>query len=141
MRFFGIPRMVPLRYTFSLQLLVKPGADLQERRHPPAHGDRAGCWAGDAREHLQQGALAGAVAPDDADHLASLDGKRDVPESPDRLLVNFCGSGERGPEQVHEDLAEHRGSLGPAQPELLSHSLHGDGGRHVMMIPQTMSEK
>ena len=47
---------------------------------------------GDARENFQERAFAGAVPPDDADHLAVFDVKRHVLESPDdivRLVMAF----------------------------------------------------
>ena len=40
---------------------------------------------GDAREDLEQRRLAGAVAPDDAEHLAALDLEADVLERPELL--------------------------------------------------------
>ena len=47
--------------------------------HHPAGG------GGDAREDLEQRALAGAVAPDDAQHLALLDREGDVVQRQDGL--------------------------------------------------------
>ena len=53
------------------QLRVEAGADLQQRRDPPAqHGPPVG-RLGDPAEDLQQRALARAVAADQPDHLAA----------------------------------------------------------------------
>ena len=51
-----------------------------------AHAGLADGRLGDARQHLQQRRLAGAVAPDDADHLARLDLERDVAQRPERVV-------------------------------------------------------
>ena len=55
------------------ELGVEAGAHLEQARHPPSDLDPALGRLGDVREHLQQRALAGAVAADDAQRLAVLD--------------------------------------------------------------------
>ncbi len=70
---------------------MEAGARLQQRGHLPAH-DRAPLGRlGDARQDLQQRALAGAVAPDDAQHLAALHLEGDVLKSPKELRIGDCG--------------------------------------------------
>ena len=57
------------------QLVVEAGAELEDRRDPPAHRDRSAGRAEDPRDHLEQRALAGAVVADDADGLAGATSK------------------------------------------------------------------
>ena len=64
------------------QLGVEAGADLQQAADAAAELDLAGRRLGDPREDLQQRALAGAVAADDADDLARLDLEVDVLAGP-----------------------------------------------------------
>ena len=54
------------------QFGVKSGANLQERGDAPAQDGAAGGGFGDAREQLEQGGLARAVAADDAHHFPGL---------------------------------------------------------------------
>jgi hypothetical protein len=65
----------------SAQLRVEAGADLEQRADAAADARVAGRRLGDAREQLQQRALACAVAADDADGLAArdLEGRRAAP--------------------------------------------------------------
>ena len=69
------------------QFGVKAGAHLQQRTDAPLdlHLPLGGC--GDAREDLEQRALARAVAPDDAHDLAALHLEVDVAQRPDRVAV------------------------------------------------------
>ncbi len=65
------------------QLGVETGANFQEAGDPATAGDlafRRGC---DLGEDLEERALAGAVAADDPDALALVDGEGDVLESPE----------------------------------------------------------
>ena len=80
------------------QLGVEAGADLQQAADP-ARGSRRGRSVGSVirREDLQQRALAGAVAADDADHLARLHLEARVLEGPKHVPRRFLGS--RGPSQ------------------------------------------
>ena len=55
------------------QLEVEADPELDEGRQPAGHPDRPGVGAVDAGEQLQQRALAGAVAADDAEELALAD--------------------------------------------------------------------
>src|SRR4029453_13206329 len=68
------------------ELTVEAGADLDDRAQPPAQPRLADARLGDARQDLQQGALAGAVAADDPHHLAAPHVERDVAQRPDRLV-------------------------------------------------------
>ena len=69
------------------QLGVKAGAHLQQAADAPPHLHQPLGGGGDLREDLEEGALAGAVAPDDAQHLALLDLEADVFEGPDALAL------------------------------------------------------
>ena len=71
------------------ELGVKPRAHLEKRRHPPPQIDLAPRRNRDARQDLQEGALAGAVPADDANDLAFRDLERHVVESPDELVGGF----------------------------------------------------
>ena len=62
---------------------MEAGADLQQAADAPADLDLAGGGGGDAREDLEQGALAGAVAADDAEDFALLDLKADIAQGPE----------------------------------------------------------
>ena len=64
------------------QLRVEAHAELDEGRDAAGHTDAAGVGPVDAREDLQQAALAGPVAPDDPEELALVDVEGDVPQRP-----------------------------------------------------------
>ena len=80
----------------------------------PLEAHRAGAWLYEAREHVDQGRLAGAVRADDRDELAGLDAERhavegaevavEVPDSPG--LEDHRGGLSRTP-------AGHAGPRGP----------------------------
>src|SRR5262249_20098394 len=67
------------------QLVMKTGANLEERTNSPMELGMPLRRLDDARENLEQCALAGAVSADNADDLASFDVEADVVERPDRL--------------------------------------------------------
>ena len=68
------------------QLQVEAGADLEQAANPAAELNPALGRLGDAREDLEERALACAVAADHADDLARRDLERDIPKRPDHLL-------------------------------------------------------
>ena len=72
------------------QFGVEAGAHLEQAGDAALDLDPPAGGGGDAREDLEQGALAGAVAPDDPQHLALLDFERNVLERPERLTVAGC---------------------------------------------------
>ena len=78
------------------QLRVEADAELDEGRQPAGHLDPAGVRPVDAGEQLQQGALAGAVAADDAEELALLDLEGDPIEGP-QLAELAGGEGSDDP--------------------------------------------
>ena len=63
------------------QLGVEARADLEQRADAPVDLGAAVRRLGDPREHLEQRALAGAVAADDAEHLARAGRRRRRPVS------------------------------------------------------------
>jgi len=73
----------------SGQFGVKTGAYLQQRAYATAQLAIAFGWVGHAREDLEQRALAGSVAPDNAQCLPAFDLKVDIPQSPD--VIRFGG--------------------------------------------------
>ena len=64
---------------------MKTGADLEQARDAAAQHDAALRRLGDAAEDLEQRALAGTVAADDADDLAPLDLEAHILERPEFL--------------------------------------------------------
>ena len=86
-----IPRMAPFRKTFSrpVSSRMKAGADLEQRADAPAQLHRAGRRLRDARQDLEQRALAGAVRSDQAERGSARDIERHVPKRPEE------GSGSR----------------------------------------------
>ena len=96
---FGVsPIITPLRTTFSraVSSRLKPTPELDERGQPPGDPDRAGVGPVDAGEQLQQRALAGAVAADDAEELALADLEGDAVERL-QLAVLARREGMHGP--------------------------------------------
>src|SRR5581483_6410318 len=68
------------------QLRVEAGSDLEQRADAAVDPSAAGRRLGDAREDLQQRALAGTVPADDPDDLAGPDVEREVAQRPDRRV-------------------------------------------------------
>src|SRR5262249_52782350 len=103
------------------ELGVKAGADLQERCEAAVELGRAGAGAHHARENLEQRALAGAVATDDADDLAVGDLERDIVE---RAELFAPSAAPAAAEQIGEAL---RRPPAGADPILLGQSGGADG--------------
>ena len=89
------------------QLGVKAGADFEQARDAALDRDLAFGRLGDAGEDLQQRRFAGAVAADDAEHLAALDLEADILERPE-LLDRVAGDDGAA--------ARHVGRLAPGVP-------------------------
>ena len=116
---------------------VEPGAHLEQRGDPPADVDLADGGRSDAREELQQRALARTVLADDADHVALLHAEIDVPQGPDKFsLVRAPGLAnpqERVllPQHVHRppavEVVAERARGHDAQAVLLPDMLEFDG--------------
>ena len=87
------------------QLVVEAGAELQDRRQVPAHRRNAGGGLQDPRDHLEQRALAGAVAAHDPQRLAAVDAEIDVAQRPELLV------GQRPTHPVDRVLLERRDAL------------------------------
>jgi hypothetical protein len=103
------------------EIRVEADAELDERGQPPAHADRAAVDPVDAREALQQRALARAVAAHDAEELALADGEGDV-------VQRLQPVGRRAAQRVQGALLERRDLL-VGKAELLRHALHADSER------------
>src|SRR5262245_55329694 len=71
----------------SGELRMEASTDLEQRPHPSPNLCASGGRPGDARENLQQRALARAVAPDDADELPTLDLERHILEGPNGAVA------------------------------------------------------
>src|SRR5271157_6511863 len=92
------------------ELGMEPGADFQQAGNTPANLDLAGRRPGDPRQDLQQCALAGSVAADDADHLARTDVKIHVLDGPEHLMI-LPTIAEGVPEPVDDRFPEVRRSF------------------------------
>src|SRR5690606_11585829 len=68
------------------QLRVEAGADFEQRADPPVDLSPALVRRGDAREHLEQRRLPGAVPPDEADHLTVPDLQVNIAQRPDGVF-------------------------------------------------------
>ena len=69
----------------SGELGMKASADLEQAGDAALDGDAPLARLGDARQDLQERRLAGAIAPDDAEHLAALDLEAHVLQRPEFL--------------------------------------------------------
>jgi hypothetical protein len=76
--------------------VVEADPELDEGGQPAGDADPPGVGPVDARQQLQQSALAGAVAPDDAEELALADLEGDAAERP-QLAVVATGEGVDDP--------------------------------------------
>src|SRR5262249_14149612 len=70
----------------SGQLRMKAGAKFDQRDDVTGDAHRAAGWPGHARDQLQQGRLAGAVAADHAEAAAFADFERDVAQRVNRRV-------------------------------------------------------
>lgn len=78
---------------------VKAGADFEQAGNAPFDFDLSTGGGGDAREDFEQGAFAGAVAPNDAENFALFDGEGDVAQRPDGFGAGggvLCADFEQG---------------------------------------------
>src|ERR1700704_2550509 len=66
---------------------MEAGADFQQACHMPFDLDASFAGFGDAGQYLQQRALAGAIASDDTDDLATPDLEIDVLQRPELFLM------------------------------------------------------
>jgi len=85
------------------KLRMKPGPHLQQASHAPVQVHLAGGGLRDAGKDLEQGALAGSVASDDADHVALLDVQVHVFQGPEGLPLQPL---ERMADAVSDGLAQ-----------------------------------
>src|SRR5215472_6896721 len=78
-------RAVEIDVLAAGQFGVKAGADFEQARDAAAERDPPGSRFGDTAQNFQKGALAGAVAADDAQNVALLDLEADILERPEFL--------------------------------------------------------
>jgi hypothetical protein len=83
----------------SREVGVEAHAELDEGRHAAIHVDRSTVGAVDARQALEQGALARPVAADDAEEFTALYSERDVVQCVESLVA-------RPPERVEDALLQ-----------------------------------
>ena len=69
------------------ELGIETGTQFQQGGHPAPHRHRARGWRQGAAHRLQQGRLAGAVAPDQAQYLAARQLEADVVQSDEFAVV------------------------------------------------------
>src|SRR6202008_3020623 len=102
---------------------------------------------GNPRQHFQQRALAGAVAPDDADDFALSHVERDVAQRPDSIVA-ILGFGtpaiqqssdatRRRPQHVGERIPQGAVPLALAEAVLLRDAVDGDGVHRCYPRPWT----
>jgi hypothetical protein len=70
----------------SRDLGMKPGAQLDQRRHPAGDGNRSGGRLADARQELEHRALARAVAADDPERAPGVEIEADAVEGIEHLV-------------------------------------------------------
>ena len=122
------PIITPLSTTFSRDVSsgLKPDAELDERRQAARHPDPAGVGRVDARQDLQQRALAGAVAADDAEELALVDVEGDVAQRAQlAVLVGANGWSDALLERVDPVVGDAEGLLDPPGLDHHGAALHG----------------
>jgi hypothetical protein len=93
---------------------MEADAKLDERRQATVDANHSGVGAVDARDDLQQGALAASVRADDAEAFAALDRHAHVPQRLVQLVHDL-------PARVQEDLLDRRLAL-VRQAERLRHA-------------------
>ena len=124
-----IPRAEPEKRAREQNVLrrrqfdVEAGAEFQQRRHAASNGHLASRRSVDAEHQLEQRALPGAVAAEDADTLAVADPKRQVAIQPGVLATWSRPPGQR----LEGNLTEL--PPGPVRPEAQRHALEGQRGR------------
>src|SRR5262245_5475040 len=105
-------------------------ADFQQTADASAQLRLTFGWLRDLRQDLEQRALAGAVAADDADDIAAAHVKRHVTERPKfcRLLItSFAGHpAHRTLEGVGEGIAQRRMAFAPPELVLLAQAVNSD---------------
>src|SRR5690349_1880740 len=78
---------------------MEAGAHFEQAGDPTFDRDASRRRLGDAAEKFEQGGLARAVAPDDADRLALFDLETDVLERPELLALRRVGAGSERPQR------------------------------------------
>jgi len=86
---------------------MKPGAHLDQRTEPAFHGERSFRRHGDARENLEDRALACAVGSDEPDGCAALDLEAHVAKRPEGVSALRIVE-ERGPRELAVQLVAFR---------------------------------
>jgi len=116
----------------SRQIRMKPRSHLEQRPHSALEIDLSRRRLDDARQDLEQRALAGPVATDDADDLAVRDVERDVVERPellDGLSLRATAHRSRRATKAIDDRFAQRAMRGTrAQLVLFAEMGDADGG-------------
>ena len=89
------------------QLVVKPRSHLEQRSDAACHVDAAGGRISDPGEDLQQRALAGSIAADEADDLALLDLERHAVQCPFIVSCVFFLRAKQFSESSYQDVPNH----------------------------------
>ncbi len=123
-------RAVEVDVLAARELGVEAGAHLEQAADAAAQLDAPRRRLGDARQDLEQRALARAVAADDAEHLAAPHLEVDVAQRPDRFAPRRAPAPapQRSAQRGAERLPERRVALRGADPEALAESLDANGG-------------
>src|SRR5262249_40336068 len=93
----------------SGELGMKAGADLEQTCDAADDSDAPLARLGDARQDFQEGRFAGAVAANDAEHLATLNFKANVLQRPEFLgrLAAYNGAAARRTDRPFPHIARH----------------------------------
>src|SRR3954453_10080429 len=130
------------------EIRVEAGAELQQRGEAALRAHLPGARLEDAGDALEQGRLARAVVPEDADGLPLLDGEVDVTEGPEVLvrraaeledaLLHRIGPVRVEPEVLREIVDHDRGHMTSAKlPSALSKILMASRNRAVAKTKTT----
>src|SRR5208283_5284925 len=117
---------------------MKAGADFEQAADTPVNFRPAGGGLRDARENLEQGGLAGAIPPDEAENFALANLQGNILEGPEGFLVRAAEDREGRAESPRDGIAqEAAGSLQTAAVTLADSGSLDDRHAHTRsaMLP------